>query len=833
MNDIENTGSKRMSFKSKLILVIAIFLAIMVVIALTRVYIVAKSDISKNEIVKQDLISKQIVALQQSKIKSGEILMESVSMNPLVQKAFADRDREVLLKMLMPGYKNLKSEIAQFQFHLPNSHSFLRLHKLAKFGDDLSGFRETVNKCNKDHKPVIGLEKGVAGIGIRVVYPMFYQGKAIGSVEAGMKLNEGMIKDLKSFYDAEYSVFMLDNNSSKFLVGDDKEVSLTSEELNNIASGTKVRKLSVDGKTSFLYFPLTDFTGKVVVFYEIGFDRTTELKLVHQLLIKFVIGSVLLLAILLTIFLFIMKKLFQEFHRTSEEFEGFGDKIISGKLNLRLSSGDFMPELQELVETTNYIVNSLVEVINNVPLPLILINKNFEIQYSNLKAQEIIGKDGAELINSKCYDSLKGEDCQTENCALKNAMKLDKIISREAIINPNNTKHDVRYIGSSIKDNNGKVIGGSEVIINITDAKTNERLRKKRSDYNLAQLDKFKNILEEVAGGNMAVRYYPDKYDADISEIGQNQEKTAKFFNITMDVLENLIKKINESSENMASTATQLSSQASQFKITSEEMLERTSSVAAATEEASTNTNNLKISSESINEETQNVSVAIEEMNSTLAGISENTSEAELISNKAVEQIKGAGIMMDNLQSVSQAVGEIVKVISDITDQTNMLALNATIEAAGAGDAGKGFAVVANEVKELAKQTQSATVEISSRIQEMQNHTELAVDEIEKISKVIITLNKINKTIGETTKEQTTTSNEIANNISNVNSEVSTVKMNIEESADGLHEISGNIQNVNNSAEEVNRVAENVNEAARELAQISEELRREISKFKI
>jgi methyl-accepting chemotaxis protein len=110
-------------------------------------------------------------------------------------------------------------------------------------------------------------------------------------------------------------------------------------------------------------------------------------------------------------------------------------------------------------------------------------------------------------------------------------------------------------------------------------------------------------------------------------------------------------------------------------------------------------------------------------------------------------------------------IGKVIKVITSIAQQTNLLALNATIEAARAGDAGRGFAVVASEVKELAKQTATATEDISQRIEAIQNDSNGAVKAIAEITEVIDRINDLQNTIASAVEEQTATTNEIARNV--------------------------------------------------------------------
>src|SRR5207302_10345027 len=119
----------------------------------------------------------------------------------------------------------------------------------------------------------------------------------------------------------------------------------------------------------------------------------------------------------------------------------------------------------------------------------------------------------------------------------------------------------------------------------------------------------------------------------------------------------------------------------------------------------------------------------------------------------------------DKLRVSSREIGEVIKVITSIAEQTHLLALNATIEAARAGEAGKGFAVVANEVKELAKETAKATDDISRKIEAIQNNTRGAVEAIGQIGQIIDQINDIQNTIATAVEEQTAVTGEISRNV--------------------------------------------------------------------
>ena len=155
-------------------------------------------------------------------------------------------------------------------------------------------------------------------------------------------------------------------------------------------------------------------------------------------------------------------------------------------------------------------------------------------------------------------------------------------------------------------------------------------------------------------------------------------------------------------------------------------------------------------------------SSSIEEITASVQEIARQANQAALVTSRASTSAEGATEMMAKLEDAAQRIGDVVSLIKDVADRTNLLALNATIEAARAGEAGKGFAVVASEVKALAVQTSKATEEITNHISGIQETATAAAVSIDEISGSIDSINETSQMIASAVEEQQMATSEIS-----------------------------------------------------------------------
>jgi len=204
-------------------------------------------------------------------------LATAVAQQPSTQAAFAAGDRTTLEKEFVPVFAALSKtfDIKQFQFHVAPATSFLRVHKPQKFGDDLSSFRHTVTAANAGKQAVSGLEKGVAGIGIRGVVPVSFEQRHVGSVEFGLGLHQKFAETFLAKTGIPITLYRIDNGGLKafaettklavdgpvLTTAQDKEVLLLHPE-------------KVDGNYALIAVPIRDYSQKVIGVAVLATDKT-------------------------------------------------------------------------------------------------------------------------------------------------------------------------------------------------------------------------------------------------------------------------------------------------------------------------------------------------------------------------------------------------------------------------------------------------------------------------------------------------------------------------------------------------------------------------------
>jgi methyl-accepting chemotaxis protein len=213
----------------------------------------------------------------------------------------------------------------------------------------------------------------------------------------------------------------------------------------------------------------------------------------------------------------------------------------------------------------------------------------------------------------------------------------------------------------------------------------------------------------------------------------------------------------------------------------------------------------------------ETVAAASEELSASIQEISRQVTNQAGLAQTSVHSIEETSKSVAELSDASTRIGEVVRLINEIAEQTNLLALNATIEAARAGEAGKGFAVVASEVKNLANQTAKATEEIGAQVGGIQATTRGTVDSIASVGAQVRQMNEISSAVAAAVEEQNAATKEISRNV--------------QQASEGTRGVSHSIELVTQEVAKTRAAAQSVMSAAKQMLGESEGLKQYIDSF--
>ena len=314
-----------------------------------------------------------------------------------------------------------------------------------------------------------------------------------------------------------------------------------------------------------------------------------------------------------------------------------------------------------------------------------------------------------------------------------------------------------------------------------------------------------------IAAGDLTVRIE----NTGTSETGQ----LLAAMKTMVDKLKGVMGDIKQASASVASGSEELSASSEEITRTMTDQSNRSSQIATSAEEMSQTVIDIAKNASNIS---QSSAETAEIARKGAEVVEKSVNESRTI----VETVNASAHVMQSLGERSKQIGEIVDVINDIADQTNLLALNAAIEAARAGEQGRGFAVVADEVRKLAERTAKATAEISQMIGSIQGEVGSAVDAMSHTNEKVTVGLQYSIEAGEQLKS-------IVQSVTSLQNLVQQIATATEEMSTTSEAISGDIQAVANGAREISGGSDQIAQSSSELARLAGQLKNIVDQFKV
>ncbi|MDL2267449.1 methyl-accepting chemotaxis protein [Desulfovibrio sp. OttesenSCG-928-G15] len=646
-----------------------------------------------------------------------------------------------------------------------------------KKGDSIARV-DCVKKSLAGAPITIGIAPGKeVAFSVRGGAPMVKDGKIVGVLSVGVRLDSSALADeMKSQLGTELTFFKdklrvatsLKDKDGKPMVG--TELSNEAVESNVLQGGRAFQNNSamIGGiEYSVLYTPLRDVEEKIVGMFFLG-TPTTTLALIKSSIINrtlAIAGGLSLLMGLIGVFV-ARRVITAPLARVTNVIKDLVDDKAELSYRFDTSSRDEVAHLAHQVNRLTGKVEAMLcniegykNLMNAIPEPVFAVDDNYKVSLVNERVCKLSGvTDPTVLYGKHINDILKTTIYGSDKCPLKDVMKSrTRSVSEVFPLYIDGKERLIRGLSDVIKDCHGNDAGFFQVASDVTDMVEQERTLAN-------QMERISEVNTKVTGIAAQVNTSANTIQHQTNSIQGAAAQQSKLMGET----QRAIQQMNETVMDIARNAGDASASAGESQ--------------------------------------------------------HRAAEGEKIVHEAMEAIDSVRNLASALHaSLSQlgvhaeSIGQVMNVISDIADQTNLLALNAAIEAARAGEAGRGFAVVADEVRKLAEKSMGATQEVRKATQDIQQGADDNISNMDKVSQAVENATELSKRSGEVLGQ-------IVGLVSQTTAQITSIAAAAEEQSASSEEIARSVNQVTDISEKTVRETTESAQAVNELATLAREL---------
>lgn len=378
------------------------------------------------------------------------------------------------------------------------------------------------------------------------------------------------------------------------------------------------------------------------------------------------------------------------------------------------------------------------------------------------------------------------------------------------------------------------IVGVAAIIIILLGLIITKRITKRLNDFVV--------FIGELSKGNFSNKI-PEVNLQDRSEFGL----VSNALDLMTKSIVDLIKQLTHTSEQLLLSSEELTASTEQSADASNLVADSVTDVAQGADKQSLLSNTTSKSVEKMSNEIYNVSQNTNLVSELTDKAKVSVNEGEKAIDRSIEQMRiieqktdDTSSIICDLENKSKKIGQIIEVIESISSQTNLLALNAAIEASRAGEAGRGFSVVADEIRKLAEQSQSATEEITTIINDVQSKTKSAVMFMDESKKEVDTGTDVVNIAGQSFSEILKMVREISNQVYNVSNSINAITNEAKAAVTSINDIKNistqvaeETQTISAAAEQQSASIHEIAESSKLLAKMSEDLSSVIRKFEV